>query len=68
MAAWEQQPEAGQKFWQEGTGSGKITYVSYGDKEIIVDFYEKGSRTYEFDEVLGNWQDIHGGTWTIYNI
>lgn len=68
MPNWQEQPQIGQKFWQEGVGSGKITYVDHQSKEIIVDFYEKGTRTYEFDEVFGSWEDVHGGSWMIYNI
>lgn len=68
MASWNQQPETGQKFWKEGVGSGKITYVYFHYKLVTVDFFEKGVKTFEFDEVLGNWTDDFGGTWMLYNI
>lgn len=69
MASWNQYPEIGQKFWEEGIGSGKITHVSFPpDNDLIVDFYEKGVKTYELDEVLGNWTEDYGGTWMIHKI
>lgn len=67
MARQHQQPEIGQKFWKEGIGSGTITYVNYQFKEVYVSFYEKGMRTFEFDELLGSWEEIHGGTWMLYS-
>lgn len=68
MASWNQQPEVGQKFWKEDIGSGQITYILWPFKIITVDFFEKGVRTFEFDEVLGNWSEELGGTWMLYNI
>lgn len=68
MASWNQSLEVNQKLWKEGIGSGKITHILYPFKTVIVDFYEKGVQTFEFDEVLGNWTDDFGGTWMLYNI
>lgn len=67
--ASQQQPEVGQKLWQEGIGSGKITHIyHYNDKLVVVDFFEKGVKTYDHDEVIGNWTDDYGGSWMIYHI
>lgn len=68
MASWNQQPAVGDKFWVEGIGSGKITYVYFHYKLISVDFFEKGLKTFEFDDVLGNWSEDFGGTWMLFNI
>lgn len=68
MATWNQQLETGQKFWKEGVGSGKITHIYWHHKLVVVDFFEKGVKTFEFDEVLGNWSDELQGTWMLYNI
>lgn len=64
---WQQEPEVGQKFWQEGVGSGIITGVDYKEKLVYVDFYEKGHRTYEFDEIFGLYESSLGGSWMLYN-
>lgn len=66
MARWQTKVEVGQKFWQEGIGSGKIDAIDWKLKMIYVNFYEKGRRTYEFDVLFGNWSDHYGGTWMIY--
>lgn len=66
--AKERQPEWHDKFWHEGIGSGQIIRVNERDRMVTVDFYEKGIRTYEFDELLGNWSEDYRGTWLIYNI
>lgn len=68
MASWNQQLEVGQKLWKEGVGSGKITHILWPFKLIYVDFYEKGTKTLEFDEVLGNWTEDYGGSWMLYDI
>lgn len=68
-SSWQQQPEVGQKFWKEGVGSGVITHIYYyKDKLVVVDFFEKGIQTFEYDEVIGNWSDELQGTWMLYNI
>lgn len=68
MANFNKQPEVNEKFWKEDIGSGKITYVYWNYKLVTVDFFEKGVKTFELDEVLGNWSDDYGGTWMLYNI
>lgn len=68
MVSWNQKPEVGQKLWKEGVGSGKITYIYFNYKLVVVDFYDKGVSTFEMEEVLGNWSDDFGGTWMLYNI
>lgn len=66
MASWQQQVEYGQKFWQEGVGSGTIDGIDYKLRLVYVNFHEKGRRTYEFDVLFGNYSDAYGGTWMIY--
>ena len=68
MASPGKQPEYGDKIWHEGLGSGIITGIEYRSKMVYADYYDKGSRTYEFDELLGTWDDAYGGTWMIYNL
>lgn len=68
MAEWQQQPEPGQKFWREGIGSGKITAVDRAYKLVYVDFYEKGTESFDLDDLFGCWSDTLGGTWLLYDI
>lgn len=68
MPSWQQQPEAEQKFWKEGIGSGKITRVDWQYKLVYVDFFEKGTESFELDELFGCWSDELGGTWMLYNL
>lgn len=67
MASRHKQPEYGDKLWHDGIGSGKIVNVDARNKFIDVDFFEKGHRSYEIDELLGNWDEAYGGTWMIFN-
>lgn len=60
-------PETGDKIWQEGLGSGVITGIDWSSKTVYADYYDKGSRTYEYDEVLGCWDTAYGGTWMMFN-
>lgn len=59
------EPEYGDGFWQIGWGSGKIIRINYGAKTVLVSYYEKGCRTYEFDHLIGCFERIHAGTWVI---
>lgn len=65
---WQQEPQVGQKLWKEGIGSGKITQILWPFKQVIVDFYEKGTEVIDFDDLFGCWTDRLGGTWMLYNI
>lgn len=58
-------PEYGQGWWQIGWGSGRIVRIDYANRIVIVSFYDKGHRTYEFDHIVGCYERIHGGTWVI---
>jgi len=64
--SWQKTPEVGDKFWQEGKGSGSVTGVDYANNIVYVTFFEKGREIYEFDEVFGQWTEDYGGTWMIY--
>lgn len=68
MPSWQEEPQEGQKLWKEGIGSGKITRVDHQYKLVYVDFYEKGTEVFEFDELFGNWGGEFGGTWLLFDM
>ena len=62
---FQQDIEYGQKFWSSELFSGKIIVIDRVNRAVTVDFWEKGHRVYEFDQLFGNWTDDYGGTWMV---
>jgi hypothetical protein len=63
-------PQKGEKFWdsRQLQPNGIIVRViwQYGEREIIVKFYETGNVvSYEMEELEGNWTSGYGGTWLL---
>lgn len=63
----QREPEVGDKFWDSELFSGKIEGIDWASRTVYVTFWEKGSRTYEFDDLLGCWTEAYGGTWQYIN-
>lgn len=53
MASWQEEPMTGQTVWCESKGNGIITGIDYADRRVFVNFYDKGNREFEYDELLG---------------
>jgi len=65
MPSWQQDIEHGQKLWSSKYYSGKIVQIDWANRCVVVTFWEKGHKTYEFNQLEGNWADHSGGTWII---
>lgn len=56
MADWQQEIRPRQSLW-DNHKNGIITGINYEDRKVFVDFYEKGQGTYDFDDLIGHWDD-----------
>jgi len=57
MAAWQQDIQRNQTVWTEQLGNGVILDIDWVFKTVLVDFYEKGHETFEFDDLIGNFDE-----------
>lgn len=52
MASWQEEPQVGQSVWSNHK-NGIIEGIDYKDRRIFVSFYDKGKAEFEYDELLG---------------
>lgn len=67
-------PRNGDKFWDRNVflddkeqPNGKIRWVDWSNKEIIVEFFDGNIKTYDVEDILGCWETASfGGCWMLY--
>lgn len=56
MASWQEEIKNGQTIWADNK-NGIIDGIDWKNKIVYVSFYDKGRGSYEFDDLIGNWDD-----------
>lgn len=67
-------PRIGDKFWdknvhidENGQPNGKIRWVDWSNKEVIVQFYDSSVRTYDAEDLFDCWEaEMFGGSYILY--
>jgi hypothetical protein len=49
--------KVGQTLWTINKKNGIIDGIDYRDKIVFVNHYDNGRGEYDFDDLLGNWDD-----------
>lgn len=56
MARWQDEPQRGQTVWRSHQ-NGKIVYVDYSNRMVMVNFYDHGYQAIELDIFFGSFDE-----------